>query len=83
MHLSRYHEVTQNPQGRLYQLLLDGPFRRSLRNQIGAHPETAGLVMLRLVPGIPSCIGVPGHPVAFPCARAHMALMFTHTVPEF
>jgi len=54
MHLFRYHEVAQNPQVHLYQLLLYGPFRRQLKNQIGAHPETAGLVMLRLAPGVPS-----------------------------
>ena len=33
--------------------------------------------------GVPSSVGVLGHNDALPCGQAHMAFVFTHTVPGF
>lgn len=37
MHFPKYQDLAQNPQGLLYKLLLYGPFRCKLWNQIGDH----------------------------------------------
>lgn len=86
MYFSKYHEVCTKSLRSFVQTAFIQPFWKTAEeSHRSSHIKANGWLgdVKTVATGVLSCIGVPDHPDALPCGQAHMALIFTHTVPGF